>query len=393
MTLKKLSDLTQSVIPKEDPRYSEISIAHQNLGLMYDFELLLDITKNVKDSLLGPVGTFYSRQRHDQLDSLARILLNSFILPIRKKMEQFFELKSQGELVEVERVQFKEILIRIHQILAKNCLNKKELILIYIISSIYLSNTCEEEGDYRTSIRIMRAALTRIVEAREHNLKTNLSYSSNPLSAMHVHVHGFRIKEIQKAKEERYKIWETLILRNEREKERVLNSMPALDEDEADEEVSEIERIEREKHALQDFIIKQRTQEQEDEENSKPQEEWREKDYYKSYSTLDDLLNDLHIEVLACLYRCEIKEGNEFKDINLKTTKMLKIKGIKAPNEATAGLATTLKNKFTMKNTKSIAEATNKFKKLEITLQEAGKLRKHCFIYLYSGYKATASKF
>ena len=336
MTLKKLSDLTQSVIPKEDPRYSEISIAHQNLGLMYDFELLLDITKNVKDSLLGPVGTFYSRQRHDQLDSLARILLNSFILPIRKKMEQLFELKSQGELVEVERVQFKEILIRIHQILAKNCLNKKELILIYIISSIYLSNTCEEEGDYRTSIRIMRAALTRIVEAREHNLKSNLNYSSNPLSAMYVHVHGFRIKETQKAKEERYKIWETLILRNEREKERVLNSMPALDEDEADEEVSEIERIEREKHAFQDFIIKQRTQEQEDEENSKPQEEWREKDYYKSYSTLDDLLNDLHIEVLACLYRCEIKEGNEFKDINLKTTKMLKIKGIKAPNEATA---------------------------------------------------------
>lgn len=39
-----------------------------------------------------------------------------------------------------------------------------------------------------------------------------------------------------------------------------------------------------------------------------------------------------------------------------------------------------------MKNTKSIAEATNKFKKLEITLQEAGKLRKYCFIYLYSGY-------
>lgn len=390
MTLKKLSDLTQSIIPLQDPKYTEISIAHKNLDLLYDFELLTDITKNVKDSLLGPVGTFYSRQRHDQLDSLARILLNSFILPIRKKMEQFFELKSQGELVEVERVQFKEILIRIHQILAKNNQNKKEIVLIYIISSIYLSNTCEEEGDYRTSIRIMRAALARIVEAREHRLKSNLNYSNNPISAMYAHVHGCRIKETQKAKEQRYKVWETLILRNERERERVLNSQPALDEDEADEEVSEIERIEREKHGLQDFIIKQRQQEPEGEEEPKPQEEWEEKEYYQHYSTLDDLLNDLHIEIFSCLYRCEIKEGNEFKDINLKTTKMLKIKGIKAPNEATAGLSTTLKKKFTMKTTKSIAKATNNFKKLEITLQEAGKLRKLNEIYPYSCDKTTS---
>ena len=63
--------------------------------------------------------------------------------------------------------------------------------------------------------------------------------------------------------------------------------------------------------------------------------------------------------------------------MNLKTTKMLKIKGIKAPNEATAGLSTTLKKKFTMKHTKSIASAVSDFKRLQQTLQEAGKLRKY----------------
>lgn len=55
---------------------------------------------------------------------------------------------------------------------------------------------------------------------------------------------------------------------------------------------------------------------------------------------------------------------------------MLKIKGIKAPNEATAGLSTTMKKRFTMKNTKSIAKATNDFKGLQQTLQEAGKIRR-----------------
>ena len=55
---------------------------------------------------------------------------------------------------------------------------------------------------------------------------------------------------------------------------------------------------------------------------------------------------------------------------------MLKIKGLKAPNEAFTGLSTTYVKKFTMKNTKSIAKSTNDFKGLENTLQEAGKLRK-----------------
>lgn len=376
LTLKKLSDLSHSLIPLKDPKYEELPVAHKNLGLLYDFELLTDITKNVKDSLLGPVGTFYSREKHDQLDCLARILLNSFVLPIRRKMEQFFELKNQGELVEAERIEFKEILLRIHQILAKNTQTKKELTLVYLISSIFLSNICEEEGDFRSSIRIMRSALMRVAETREHRLKSDLQYSNNPTSEMHFHLHGYKILQTRKAKEERYKIWEGLILRNERERERNLNSQPPLDEDEADEEASEIERIEREKHALQDFIRKQRKEAAENQEEQPEEPQWEEKNYYKSYSTLDDLLNDLHIEILACLYRCEIKQGNTFREENLKTTKMLKIKGIKAPDEATAGLSTTLKKKFTMKKTKSIAEATNRFKQLEVTLQEAGQLRK-----------------
>lgn len=68
LTLKKLSDLTQSIVSISDPKYEEIPVALKNVGLVYDFELLLDITKNLKDSLLGPVGTFYANERKDQLN-------------------------------------------------------------------------------------------------------------------------------------------------------------------------------------------------------------------------------------------------------------------------------------------------------------------------------------
>ena len=118
----------------------QIPAPKRNIGLIYDLDLLYDITKNSSDSLLGPVGSFYSRERNDQLNALAKILLSKFIFPIRRKMEQYFELKSQGELVEADKVSLKEVLMRVHFILQKNEQNKKELTLMYLIASVYLAN-------------------------------------------------------------------------------------------------------------------------------------------------------------------------------------------------------------------------------------------------------------
>jgi hypothetical protein len=322
-------------------------------------------------------------------------------------MEQFFELKLQGELVDADRVSFKETLLRVHQMLSKGVQTKSEIIMIYLISSIYLANLCEEDGDYRTAIQIMRSALSRVVETRENNLKKNADYSSNPVAAMHVHSHTHKIIEIQREKQQRYKIWESLILRRERERKRAELGQQPLDEDEADEEAAEIEMIEKEKHAFQDYIIEQQQKEGDAEEGEAKKHQWTEKTYGFGHGDeadgnssnksqrmkLDDLINDLHIEVLACLYRCEIKLGQDFRDVNLKTTKMLKIKGIKAPNEATAGLGTSLKKRYSMKNAKSIAKAITDFSGLQQTLQEAGKIRKFIIIDIFSCCSSTSHKF
>lgn len=377
LTLKKLSDLNQSIIQISDPKYEELPEVSKNLGLVYDIEFLLDISKNTKDSLLGPVGSYYARERNDQLNYLSTFLLKNFIFPIRKKMEQYFELRAQNELVKTDRINYKEVLLRIHQILAKNTQSKKELTLIYLIASIYLANLCEEDGDFRQGIQIMRSALSRVIETREHRMKYHTEYANNPNAAMAVHLHGYKITDTEKSKNERYKIWESLILRKERERMRQESGLPLLDEDEADEEATEVERLEKEKHSFMLFMDKIKQDhppegEHADEEMRKAK--YEQKKLYQYYADIDDLINDLHIDILACLYRCEIKLGSDFKDFNMKTTKMLKIKGIKAPDENTAGLSTSLKKKYTMKNTKSIAKATTDFKGLQNALQEAGKI-------------------
>jgi thermostable 8-oxoguanine DNA glycosylase len=66
--------------------------------------------------------------------------------------------------------------------------------------------------------------------------------------------------------------------------------------------------------------------------------------------------------------------GQAFSEMSGQTTKLLKIQGMKRQNEEAKNLSTTFKKKFTMKHTKSIAQARSEFKNLQQTLQEAGKL-------------------
>ena len=61
----------------------------------------------------------------------------------------------------------------------------------------------------------MRAALSRLIETREHRIKSSTEYSSNPNTSMYAHLNKFKIKETEKVKEERYKTCENLILSKE----------------------------------------------------------------------------------------------------------------------------------------------------------------------------------
>ena len=151
----------------------------------------------------------------------------------------------------------------------------------------------------------MRAALNRLVEAREHRVKTSVEYASNPNSAMYSHLNGYKIRDTEKEKEERYKIWENLILSKERSRVRQECGLPILDDDETEEEASEVNRIEKEKHAYDSFILKFKPQEGDGQPDSNPlrRGKWTEKDFNERYGQIDDLLNDLHIDILACLYR------------------------------------------------------------------------------------------
>ena len=148
--------------------------------------------------------------------------------------------------------------------------------------------------------------------------------------------------------------------------------MSILDDEETEEEASEVNRIEKEKHHYDKFIFQFKPQEGDGqpESNQLRRGKLMEKQFHENYIKIDDLLNDLHIDILAWLYRWEIKNSAKNIIYNIETIKMLKIKGLKAQNEALTCLSTTYINKFTMKNTKSIAKATNDLKNYKILFRK-----------------------
>ena len=82
------------------------------------------------------------------------------------------------------------------------------------------------------------------------------------------------------------------------------------------------------------------------------------------YRQIDDILNELHIDILVCLYRWEIINSAKSQRYNIETIKTLTIKELKVPNEILTGLSTTYANKFIKKNAKSIAQTLDNFKGL-----------------------------
>ena len=103
---------------------------------------------------------------------------------------------------------------------------------------------------------------------------------------------------------------------------------------------------------------------------------------YEKYEALlstcnrDDYFNDLHIEILAILYRCELKLGQELQVIHNQTTKLMQKQGLVTESEASTEFGSTTNSKFSKKYTKNINKSRKEFKAMQQSYKEGGKVRK-----------------
>lgn len=91
------------------------------------------------------------------------------------------------------------------------------------------------------------------------------------------------------------------------------------------------------------------------------------------------IVHAMHVDLVVCLYRCEVKLGKESSSAKTIVHQTLTQAGVDlqkhAPGNMTKNLSHSLQTKLTLsKTSKTLAGNKSALKDLQQTLQEAGKL-------------------
>ena len=178
--------------------------------------------------------------------------------------------------------------------------------IMYTKFSIYYANLLEETGDFRNAVQSLRATLGKLIEYREDRMKATIDNGASENTAMSITVDNKRISELEVKIRSVTGRWKELVMRKERDRVRKEKEETALDEDEGDEEQLEVRTCDEElkDKDLFEKEIERDTWHVEDEKRNKLE-------CKKFYSEQDQIIHALHVDVLMCLYRCEVKLGKE----------------------------------------------------------------------------------
>ncbi|CAI2384889.1 unnamed protein product [Moneuplotes crassus] len=384
MLVKKLYDLNISILQIGTPEYDSLPGPKKYLGLTYNMDLLMDLSRRIRDSLTGPIGRFYYSQRIDEMKELVNIIIFQYILPVRKKMVEFLELKVQKEFSNQFDDDIEELILKTKNIFKDIMTASFEQFFIhsgnYLIKNsiaicIYFCNLLEEEGEYKTAIKYLKLTLKTIIRERNERLKKKSSYCINPSSLLFLHTSANNeIYESKRIIDQHYKIWEDIILKTERNKKREELKEHILDEFELEQESYEITQLEEiRKKDLERLPLFYNGHNLQDHERHKYVS-------ISTYSNKDDYLNDLHLEVLCCLYKCELKQGFKLAKFHEQTMKLLTVQGFHEPEDQQKQLNSTSNTKQmnrsirSLRSTRSFKKMKKEFKEIQEVYKETGKV-------------------
>lgn len=132
------------------------------------------------------------------------------------------------------KTHFVETMDMIHRIFARD--TYIENIIMFSKFTVYFANLLEEKGDLRHAVQTLRSSLQKVVEYREERMKATLDSEDSVVTSQCITVDNRKIGELEEKIQKITETWKELILRKERDLERKKAELPAIDDDEADEE-------------------------------------------------------------------------------------------------------------------------------------------------------------
>lgn len=82
LIFRRLFDLEQSKIAKDTPEHKGLEESRKFLEITYNLDLLLELSRTMKESLLGPLGDYYLDNSKDVLYDICEVVWSQYILPV-----------------------------------------------------------------------------------------------------------------------------------------------------------------------------------------------------------------------------------------------------------------------------------------------------------------------
>jgi hypothetical protein len=79
LIFRRLADLEKSYVEKGTNDFKALDEGRQFLMINYNMEMLVDLSRTIKESLLGPLGEFYLENRMDILFDITCLLWHKYL--------------------------------------------------------------------------------------------------------------------------------------------------------------------------------------------------------------------------------------------------------------------------------------------------------------------------
>lgn len=82
LIFRRFADLEKSFVDKASSEFKGADEHKQFLQINYNIDMLVDLSRTVKESLLGPLGEYYLENRLDILFDLTCLVWQKYVLPV-----------------------------------------------------------------------------------------------------------------------------------------------------------------------------------------------------------------------------------------------------------------------------------------------------------------------
>lgn len=344
-TLRKLEQSKDSTDMEKIPKMDKHFLLNWDLALLHNF------TVRLNSSIHGYVGNYFCKNSPDILVDTCLKIWESFILPIFKAKSTAFERFFQNEIEDYVISRWPEIrsglidcLEVIFRILGSKVDSQDTITVLNIGQTLALLQ--EEAESYRYAVQTLRSTLNIIIEIREKIFRRGIKAEDDKDFPACITVDPENLKKIRQDWKSSCLKWEHQVaaaLRNATRKK-------TLDDDEALEEENEV---------LVKIKEKDRLAEEDKEFNKTP-----------PIPEVEIILHNMHAEILANLYRNELKLDKSSSEEQSDTKKSFK--GLKP--SLTKGLSSGITAKLGLSKGKTATKIRKDTQQLQETLQAAGKL-------------------